>query len=51
MSPFNPLAGLHNIIDNGYQIHKGISIPVNFIGLSNCSLDSAKMNRGILLPL
>ena len=51
MSPFNPLAGLHNIIDNGHQIHKDISIPVNFIGLSNCSLDSAKMNRGILLPL
>ncbi|KAK8894420.1 hypothetical protein M9Y10_022854 [Tritrichomonas musculus] len=49
MSRFKPLVCLHNIIDNGYPFRPGISIPVHLIGLSNYKMDSAKLNRGILL--
>ncbi|KAK8835712.1 hypothetical protein M9Y10_040530 [Tritrichomonas musculus] len=49
MSRLKPLVCLHNIIDNGYPFRPGISIPVLLIGLSNYKMDSAKLNRGILL--
>lgn len=48
-SPFRPLVCLHNIIDNGYQLENNVFVPVTLLGLSNYKMDSAKLNRGILL--
>ncbi|OHS98298.1 hypothetical protein TRFO_35297 [Tritrichomonas foetus] len=49
MSRFRPLVCLHNIIDNGYELTPNVRVPVTLIGLSNYKMDSAKLNRGILL--
>jgi len=48
ISPYRPLKCLHDIIDNGYKIREK-SYPIVLIGLSNYKMDSAKLNRGILL--
>ena len=48
-SRYKPLACLHDIIDNGFELIPNFHVPVVLIGLSNYSMDSAKLNRGILL--
>ena len=48
-SRYKPLVCLHDIIDNGYELAPNFHVPVVLIGLSNYKMDSAKLNRGILL--
>ncbi|XP_030632557.1 E3 ubiquitin-protein ligase rnf213-alpha-like [Chanos chanos] len=50
-SPTMPLKTLHPLLEGGYidDEEPKHSMKVGFIGISNWSLDPAKMNRGILL--
>ncbi|XP_030632563.1 E3 ubiquitin-protein ligase rnf213-alpha-like [Chanos chanos] len=50
-SPTMPLKTLHPLLEGGYidDEEPKDSLKVGFIGISNWSLDPAKMNRGILL--
>lgn len=50
-SPTMPLKTLHPLLEGGYinDEEQKDSMRVGFIGISNWSLDPAKMNRGILL--
>ncbi|XP_076118531.1 E3 ubiquitin-protein ligase rnf213-alpha-like [Alosa pseudoharengus] len=50
-SPTMPLKTLHPLLEGGYIDDEEQEVPmkVGFIGISNWSLDPAKMNRGILL--
>ena len=50
ISPYLPLKCLHSVIDQGYM-RPGMDHPVliTLIGLSNYIMDSAKLNRGILI--
>ncbi|XP_048088902.1 E3 ubiquitin-protein ligase rnf213-alpha-like isoform X2 [Alosa alosa] len=50
-SPTMPLKTLHPLLEGGYidDEEQDDSMKVGFIGISNWSLDPAKMNRGILL--
>ena len=52
LSPYLPLKCLNHIIDDGFEIvNNGESefLPITLIGLSNYKMDSAKLNRGILI--
>ena len=49
LSPYLPLKCLNRIIDNGYTLPSGEVVNVVLIGLSNYKMDSAKLNRGILI--
>ena len=49
LSPYAPLKCLNRIIDTGYLLSSGESVQIMVIGLSNYKIDSAKLNRGILI--
>ena len=50
LSPYLPLKCLNHVIDEGYSIsNSSKALPITIIGLSNYKMDSAKLNRGILL--
>jgi hypothetical protein len=49
LSPYLPLKCLHHVIDDGYRLDSGELVRVTLIGLSNYIVDSAKLNRGILI--
>jgi hypothetical protein len=49
LSPYLPLKCLHHVIDEGYWLDNGELVRVTLIGLSNYIVDSAKLNRGILI--
>ncbi|CUI15319.1 Hypothetical protein, putative [Bodo saltans] len=44
-SKHNPLMVLHSLIDRGVEMDDGTLIRIPIIGISNYSLDAAKMNR------
>jgi hypothetical protein len=48
-SQFLPLKCLHTIIDNGYPLSPLVHVPVTLVGLSNYLMDSAKLNRGLMI--
>jgi len=48
LSPFDPLKSLHKIIDSGLEID-GKMVRFSIIGLSNYIIDSAKLNRGLMV--